>query len=59
MDSFNMLAPHTCSARNAAGKTLLEQYYQERTDVAIKIQRDLASSMLLVSLVNSLLFIKT
>jgi uncharacterized protein (DUF1501 family) len=35
MDSFNMLAPHTCSARNAAGKTLLEQYYQERTDVAI------------------------
>jgi uncharacterized protein (DUF1501 family) len=35
MDSFNMLAPHSCSARNAAGKTLLEQYYQERTDVAI------------------------
>lgn len=35
MDSFNMLAPHTCSATNAAGQTLLQQYYAARTNVAI------------------------
>ena len=35
MDSFNMLAPHTCSATNAAGQTLLEQYVAIRSNVAI------------------------
>ena len=35
MDSFNMLAPHTCSATNEDGETLLEQYYAERTSLAI------------------------
>jgi uncharacterized protein (DUF1501 family) len=35
MDSFNMLAPHTCSATNSDGKTLLQQYYSERTSIAI------------------------
>lgn len=34
-DSFNMLAPHTCSATNSNGATLLEQYYSERTTIAI------------------------
>lgn len=35
VDSFNMLAPHTCTAINDAGNTLLEQYYAERTSIAI------------------------
>jgi uncharacterized protein (DUF1501 family) len=35
MDSFNLLAPHTCSGVNGDGKTLLEQYYLERTTLAI------------------------
>ena len=30
MDSFNMLAPHTCSGTNAAGKNLRDQYDEER-----------------------------
>ena len=34
-DSYNMLAPHTCTATNASGQTLLEQYYAERTSIAI------------------------
>jgi uncharacterized protein (DUF1501 family) len=35
MDSFNMLAPHTCAATNAAGQTLSDQYYAVRSNVAI------------------------
>ena len=35
MDSFNMLAPHTCSVKNAANQTLLEQYNAMRSTVAI------------------------
>ena len=35
VDSFNMLAPHTCSAKNEANQTLLEQYYAMRGNVAI------------------------
>jgi hypothetical protein len=34
VDSFNMLAPHTCSAVNSDGMTLLEQYEMERTTIA-------------------------
>jgi uncharacterized protein (DUF1501 family) len=34
-DSFNMLVPHTCALTNAAGNTLLEQYYEERTSLAL------------------------
>jgi uncharacterized protein (DUF1501 family) len=35
MDSFNMLVPHTCDVTNGAGKTVLEQYYSERTSLAV------------------------
>jgi uncharacterized protein (DUF1501 family) len=35
VDSFNMLAPHTCTQTNDAGNTLLEQYYAERTSISI------------------------
>lgn len=35
VDSFNMLAPHSCTATNADGQTLLQQYYAERTSIAI------------------------
>eukprot|EP00934_Nitzschia_sp_Nitz4_P009303 Nitzschia sp. Nitz4//scaffold91_size79674//72229//78877//NITZ4_005380-RA/size79674-augustus-gene-0.83-mRNA-1//1//CDS//3329560139//9293//frame0 len=35
MDSYNMLAPHSCSVTNSEGRTLLEQYYTERTTVAL------------------------
>jgi len=35
VDSFNMIAPHTCAATNNNGETLLEQYYSERTTIAI------------------------
>ena len=35
VDSFNMLAPHTCSDTNSAGQTLLQQYYSERTTIAM------------------------
>jgi hypothetical protein len=35
VDSFNMLAPHTCSAVNSDGMTLLEQYEMERTTIAL------------------------
>jgi uncharacterized protein (DUF1501 family) len=35
VDSFNMLAPHTCTSTNDYGDTLLEQYYNERTSIAI------------------------
>lgn len=34
-DTFNMLAPHTCSQTNDRGETLLDQYYTERTSLAI------------------------
>jgi uncharacterized protein (DUF1501 family) len=34
-DSFNMLVPHTCALTNAAGNTLLEQYYEERTSLGL------------------------
>jgi uncharacterized protein (DUF1501 family) len=34
VDSFNMLIPHTCTT-TSNGKTLLEQYYSERTSVAV------------------------
>jgi hypothetical protein len=33
--SFNMLAPPTCTVTNSKGKTLLEQYKAERTNLAI------------------------
>jgi len=36
VDSYNMLAPHTCSQVNGNGDTLLEQYYNERTSLAIE-----------------------
>lgn len=35
VDSFNLIAPHTCAATNSNGETLLEQYYSERTTIAI------------------------
>ncbi|KAI2490759.1 Protein of unknown function (DUF1501) [Fragilaria crotonensis] len=35
MDSFNMLVPHTCDVTNGDGKTVLEQYYDERTSLAM------------------------
>ena len=35
MDSFNMLVPHTCDVTNSDGQTVLEQYYSERTSLAI------------------------
>lgn len=35
MDSFNMLVPHTCEQKNPEGKTVLEQYYAERTTLAV------------------------
>ena len=35
MDSFNLLAPHTCTEVNGDGQTLLDQYYLERTSLAI------------------------
>ena len=35
MDSFNMLAPHTCGTRNSQGQTLREQYEGERTSIAM------------------------
>jgi uncharacterized protein (DUF1501 family) len=35
MDSFNLLVPHTCAKRNSNGKTLLEQYFIERTSLAL------------------------
>jgi uncharacterized protein (DUF1501 family) len=34
-DSFNMLVPHSCAITNAAGNTLLEQYYEERSSLAL------------------------
>jgi uncharacterized protein (DUF1501 family) len=34
-DTFNMVAPHTCSQTNADGETLLDQYYSERRSLAI------------------------
>ena len=33
-DSFNMLVPHQCEGKNAAGKTPKEQYYSERGELA-------------------------
>lgn len=35
VDSYNMLAPHTCTERNTAGLTLREQYNMERTSIAL------------------------
>jgi uncharacterized protein (DUF1501 family) len=35
MDSFNMLVPHTCEVANGDGQTVLEQYYSERTSLAV------------------------
>jgi uncharacterized protein (DUF1501 family) len=35
MDSFNMLVPHTCTTKNSDGQTVLEQYYAERTSLAV------------------------
>jgi uncharacterized protein (DUF1501 family) len=35
MDSFNMLVPHTCDVTNSDGQTVLEQYYSERTSLAV------------------------
>ena len=42
-DSYNMLAPHTCNTEtNQNGQTLLEQYFAERTSIAItEDERDL------------------
>ena len=34
-DTFNMLAPHSCTATNVNGKTLLQQYYEERTTIGM------------------------
>ena len=34
-DSFNMLVPHSCDATNSAGQTLLEQYLQLRSSLAL------------------------
>jgi hypothetical protein len=35
MDSFNLLAPHTCSMQNSQGQTLREQYEAERSSIAM------------------------
>jgi hypothetical protein len=34
IDSYNLLAPHSCSSTNATGETLLQQYNNERTTIA-------------------------
>lgn len=34
-DTYNVLAPHSCPQTNSNGQTLLEQYYNERTSIAI------------------------
>eukprot|EP00934_Nitzschia_sp_Nitz4_P007090 Nitzschia sp. Nitz4//scaffold25_size161228//48616//54500//NITZ4_002422-RA/size161228-snap-gene-0.22-mRNA-1//-1//CDS//3329544562//7080//frame0 len=36
-DSFNMLVPHSCSATNTQGQTLLQQYNNERTSIALTV----------------------
>jgi len=35
-DSYNLLVPHSCSGTNPAGQTVLEQYLQERGDIALQ-----------------------
>ena len=35
-DSYNLVVPHTCSATNEMGLTVLEQYASERGEIALK-----------------------
>lgn len=34
VDSYNLLAPHRCTAKNPIGQTLLEQYNNKRSTIA-------------------------